>query len=215
MRDAELARMLRLADEPSAPSAFVEALWSELESAWDGGGGFASDGEAEIAEHALVGSASQRVAPGRLVGPGLAAAVLAGVLVVAGFLFFLVSGDDGTDLVSQPVDVEQACARFRSEAPGLRDLQAGAMISEDRLRDVVGALGVLATDLESSGEVPLESVRSVRAAAGGLRQAVARLSEGEAAAAQVNIEFALVALGEVNRAPVVGSCFVYTGSQTP
>jgi hypothetical protein len=52
-------------------------------------------------------------------------------------------------------------------------------------------------------------------AAGGFRQATERLVEGDDAAAQVNIEFALLSLDEADAEPVLSSCFVFDRSETP
>ncbi|MBT8166188.1 MAG: hypothetical protein KJP22_01490 [Acidimicrobiia bacterium] len=211
MNDAELARILRLADEPTASASFVDSLWDELSASWDGVD--ALDGEAEIAEHLTREQSSHRDGRPWYAGPAVAAAVLAGVVVVAGLLFSLAAGNRGADVAG--VDVVQACEKFRSDAPGLRALQTGSVITPDELEKVVGALGVLAIDLESTGEVPFETVRSLRVAAGGLRQATTRLAEGDDAAAEVNIEFALIALDEVDAVPMLSSCFIFTVGQTP
>ena len=211
MNDAELVRILRLADKPTAPASFVDSLWDELSASWDGVD--ALDGEAEIAEHLTLEQSPHRDGRPWHAGPAVAAAVLAGVVAIAGLLVFLAAGNRGADVAS--VDAAQACEKFRNDAPGLRALQTGSVIAPEELEKVVGALGVLAIDLESTGDVPLEAVRSLRAAAGGLRQAITRLAEGDDAAAEVNIEFALVALDEVDAAPVLSSCFIFSVGQTP
>jgi len=214
MRDGDLARILRLADEPAVPSLFVDSLWEELAETWEGVDALDGHTDADVAEHTVAEGPSTR--PGRLrpVGPALAAAVVAGVVAVAGLLFLLVE-NQGANVASRQVDVQQACEQFRADAPGVPALRAGAETSQEDLSRIVAAIGVLAIDLESTGEVSFESIQSLRAAAGGLRQASTRLAEGDPAAAQVNIAFALLALDEADAAPAMSSCFIYAGGQTP